>query len=137
MTICFIRLVVRYSLPGQGELILCTSWLIVFLFSGYLTSGDEHLPGNYGFQDQIQALLWLSENIDNFRGDPSRITLFGSSAGSSSVGLMLLTPSVSGEEKNNNTYEIVFKTSTGVKLLLKLKKTMCGYTLPRKYAMLF
>ena len=63
---------------------------------GYLSSGDERLEGNYGLMDQIQALAWIQENIAQFRGDPGRVTIFGSSAGASSVGLLLLAPPAKG-----------------------------------------
>ena len=59
---------------------------------GFISTGDDTAPGNYGMLDQIEALKWIRDNIEAFKGDPSRVTIFGESAGGSSVGLLLLSP---------------------------------------------
>ena len=59
---------------------------------GFLTTGDSAAPGNFGMRDQLMAMTWVRDNIGNFGGNPSKVTIFGVSAGGSSVGLQLLSP---------------------------------------------
>ncbi|CAG7693975.1 unnamed protein product [Allacma fusca] len=63
---------------------------------GFLTTGDDVIPGNLGLKDQIVALRWTKNNIEHFRGDPERVTIFGSSAGGSSVTHHICSPASKG-----------------------------------------
>ncbi|XP_069136825.1 crystal protein-like [Argopecten irradians] len=58
---------------------------------GFLVTGSEPgtARGNYGIRDQRLALEWVKTNIHNFGGDPEQVTLFGQSAGASSVAIHL------------------------------------------------
>ncbi|CAD0101198.1 unnamed protein product [Aureobasidium mustum] len=57
---------------------------------GFPSSPELPLSGhNLGFLDQRFALEWVQRNIHAFGGDPSKVTIFGESAGAFSVDALL------------------------------------------------
>ncbi|XP_056242894.1 carboxylesterase 3 [Seriola aureovittata] len=63
---------------------------------GFLSTGDEHAQGNWGFLDQLAALRWVKENIEAFGGDPQAVTVAGESAGGISASILTLSPQAKG-----------------------------------------
>ncbi|CAL8090398.1 unnamed protein product [Orchesella dallaii] len=63
---------------------------------GFLSTGDDVVRGNQGLKDQTMALRWIQENIHFFGGDPTKVTIFGESAGGAAVGFHILSPLSSG-----------------------------------------
>jgi len=69
----------------------------VFGFLDLSRFGPEYDgSASLGFQDQIAAIRWVSENIADYGGDPGNITLCGGSAGAGSVVTLMSAPSAKG-----------------------------------------
>jgi acetyl esterase/lipase len=62
----------------------------------FISTGDERARGNWGYLDQVAALRWLQQNIAYFGGNPDRVTIFGTSAGGTSVSSLVVSPMSQG-----------------------------------------
>ena len=52
--------------------------------------------GNVGMLDIVKALEWVRDNIADFGGDPSNVTIFGQSGGGGKVSTLMAMPSAKG-----------------------------------------
>ena len=57
---------------------------------------DETMGANFAIQDDVAALRWVRDNIEAFGGDPSRVLIFGNSAGAVAVRSLLECPDAKG-----------------------------------------
>ncbi len=51
---------------------------------------------NVGVQDLVATLEWVRDNIENFGGDPDRVTIFGQSGGGGKTTSLMAMPSAEG-----------------------------------------
>ena len=86
-------------LAELGDVVVVTTNYRLGAF-GYLCLGDLGTSWgatpNVGALDQLQALGWVSRNIERFGGDPNAVTVFGESAGATSVLNLYATPAAEG-----------------------------------------
>ncbi|XP_041969303.1 esterase FE4-like [Aricia agestis] len=63
---------------------------------GFACLGTKEVPGNAGLKDQVAALRWIQKNIENFGGDPKKVTLAGFSVGGAMAELLTLSKAAEG-----------------------------------------
>ncbi|MCX6696123.1 MAG: carboxylesterase family protein [Methanoregula sp.] len=88
------------ALAKKGVIVVTTNYrlgALGFLAHPQLDNESAYnSSGNYGLLDQIAAMQWVQRNIGAFGGDPSRVTVFGESAGASSILAHLVIPKSTG-----------------------------------------
>jgi para-nitrobenzyl esterase len=88
------------ALAKQGVVVVTINYRLgVFGFLAHPTLAAEspnHVSGNYGLLDQLEALRWVKRNIAAFGGDPNRVTVFGESAGAIDILYLMASPAATG-----------------------------------------
>ena len=68
-----------------------------FLYLAGVTSDPAYADsGNVGMLDLVLALHWVKDNIAEFGGDPSRVTIFGQSGGGAKCATLMAMPPARG-----------------------------------------
>ncbi|XP_036044705.1 liver carboxylesterase-like isoform X1 [Onychomys torridus] len=95
-------LVVGMASMNDGSILAATEDIVIVSIQyrlgilGFFSTGDQHTRGNWGYLDQVAALHWVQQNIAYFGGNPGRVTIFGASAGGTSVSSLVVSPMAKG-----------------------------------------
>uniref|UniRef100_I3ME46 Carboxylic ester hydrolase n=1 Tax=Ictidomys tridecemlineatus TaxID=43179 RepID=I3ME46_ICTTR len=95
-------LVIGMASMYDGSILATTEDVVVVTIQyrlgilGFFSTGDQHATGNWGYLDQVAALRWVQQNIAHFGGNPDRVTIFGESAGGTSVSSHVVSPMSQG-----------------------------------------
>ena len=81
-------------------------------FGFWFNLDDENItaPGNVALLDQEKCLEWIQDNVAAFGGDASNVTLWGQSAGSSSVGFHLQRQVFNGNNTRKLFHRVLFQS---------------------------
>ncbi len=84
-------------LAANGNVVVVNVTYRIGVFGGLeLGSLGEGFDDNLCLRDQIAALRWVQDNIASFGGDAEKVTVFGESAGATSILALLASPSATG-----------------------------------------
>ena len=84
-------------LAANGNVVVVNITYRIGVFGGFeLSDLGDGFDDNLALRDQMAALRWIRENIAAFGGDPDRVTVFGESAGATSVLALLASPAADG-----------------------------------------
>jgi para-nitrobenzyl esterase len=84
-------------LAANGDVVVVNVTYRIGVFGGFeLSSLGGDFDDNLCLRDQIAALRWVRDNIAAFGGDPDRVTVFGESAGATSILALLASPAAEG-----------------------------------------
>lgn len=88
------------ALARKGVVVVTINYRLgIFGFFAHPELSTESVTGtsgNYGLSDQLEALRWVQRNIAAYGGDPQNVTIFGESAGSWAVSLLVATQKSAG-----------------------------------------
>lgn len=84
-------------LAANGNVVVVNVTYRIGVFGGFeLGDLGPGFDDNLALRDQMAALRWIRDNIAAFGGDPHRVTVFGESAGGTSVLALLTSPQADG-----------------------------------------
>ncbi|CAH0723015.1 unnamed protein product, partial [Brenthis ino] len=83
-------------LASYGNVMVITVNFRLGILGFMKPSITEHVYGNNGLLDQLAALQWIKDNIEDLNGDPNSVTLMGHGTGAACVNYLMLSPISNG-----------------------------------------
>ncbi|WP_052215751.1 carboxylesterase/lipase family protein [Sphingomonas sp. ERG5] len=88
------------AIPENGVVLVTINYRLgrlgFFAHPAISRTARKPVVANFAILDQIAALKWVRANIAAFGGDPSNVTIFGESAGATSVDTLMASPLARG-----------------------------------------
>jgi len=86
-----------HELAAEGAVIVSIAYRLgVFGFLSHPDLSDSAAVANFALWDQITALKWIQENIQQFGGDTHRVILFGESSGAQNILALMASDEAAG-----------------------------------------
>ncbi len=86
-----------HKLAQKGVVVVSVAYRQgVFGFLSHPELPQDEPVANFGYWDLIAALQWIQEDIEQFGGDPNRVTLFGESSGAENILALMVTDAADG-----------------------------------------
>uniref|UniRef100_A0A0K0FTQ6 Carboxylic ester hydrolase n=1 Tax=Strongyloides venezuelensis TaxID=75913 RepID=A0A0K0FTQ6_STRVS len=83
----------NFASPGRDVVFVTFQYREgIFGFANFNYKLNLSVDTNVGMFDMLQAMKWVKKEINNFGGDPNKITLTGHSSGSVSASLIYVSP---------------------------------------------
>ncbi|MGE5289855.1 MAG: carboxylesterase/lipase family protein [Micromonosporaceae bacterium] len=115
-------------LAGTGHEVIVSMNYRLGIFGFLANPAFGAHSGDYGLQDQQAALRWVQANIARFGGNPDNVTIFGESAGGSSVCDQIASPTAKGLFENGISTSGEYNTLLGAPTPLETQD--CKSALP-------
>ena len=100
-----------YELANRGIITVFANYRVGVL--GYFSHEEIQKKygrnGNFGLDNQLQAIRWVRKHIAEFGGDPDNITLMGQSAGAISIQYLCLNHDNEGQRRTVKIKLVVFE----------------------------
>ncbi|XP_068144434.1 juvenile hormone esterase-like [Drosophila tropicalis] len=80
----------EYIMDSQSVILVTMSYRLGAL--GFMSTGDDNMPGNFGLKDQNLVFKWVRRNIVSFDGNNKKVTIFGHGAGAVATHMHLINP---------------------------------------------